>query len=645
MTISNKNLTDKDRDTDKMVSVLEKFHKDFKETTNKSLRIDKARNERELDERKRQTLGSVSNTSISNVTNISRTAKDRSGASMRSMVIPSKTDKETVDELKGINKTIVTTSEKESKKGKSVLKNSILQARVLEAGFNIVKDFFFGGVTDTDRIVNAVNNVEQAIVKGDKIVLDERSKFQKFAERLPDSSVIKSASKTIPTKGTTGERIAGAIGSGSAAMGGSVTGFIDSIMDSFASADKDPKVKKSTEEATGNMASMIMDFMNKGMGKVLGAELLNKKSGFLGAMALFGSSTDFAMSTAILNPMKTLKLAYMGFSKSLGVLVDRPLLQGIALSTTTFGGLAGALSTVLLPLAKIIRPLTRDLPSLGDAFKAARSNIADALKGTKDFLTEHTGKMLGKFRKSMGKKFIMAGVLMGMLGAKMLGIMGTVMAAATAVWAGIVAASIAALPFIIGGLIVAAIVGIGYLVYKNWSKISASWNEYIVQPIVDFMISAVDKFKSLKETITGAITGFFGSILDGARTAIEMLPFGDTISNKLFGEKKASSEETSVVAPMVNEFKPTIMNAAAKQESNQTIISNDNSQNIKSQPEIIRTQMVVKENNEDNKKVMKKLDVTLKELSRNMNNQQQPVAAVPQSNVDDLGTLLVTMGG
>jgi len=48
---------------------------------------------------------------------------------------------------------------------------------------------------------------------------------------------------------------------------------------------------------------------------------------------------------------------------------------------------------------------------------------------------------------------------------------------------------------------------------------------------------------------------------------------------------------------------------------------------------------------DENTKMMKKLDKTLQELSRNMNNQQQPATPVPQSNVDDLGTLLVTMGG
>ena len=666
MDVSDKHLANKDRNGDDLVSVLEKFHKDFRKSADNSLRIDKARNEREIDVKKKQTLGAVSNTSISNVTNISSSTKDRSGANVSSVIIPpSKTDKETVDELKNISSTIVKTSQTETSKGKTILKNSILQAKIIEGAFNYIKDFFLGGVTDTDRIVHAINNVEQAVLNEDKIILDERSQFQKFTESMPDSSVIKQVSKSIPKEGNLTEKITTLISAltknggsavsgfvdnvkgagasvtdtkGKSKGGGSVIGdFIESIMDTFSTISDDPKVKKKTKESASGVASMFAKYMEDGVDSVLGSKLLNKKSGFLGAVALFGDSADFAMSTAILNPLKTLKLAYRTFSKSLGVLVDRPLLQGIALSTSMFGGLGGALATFLLPLAKVVRPLTKELPSLGDAFSAARSKIADAYKGTKDFLTKHAGSMLKHMKKALGKKFLMAGVFLGGLGSMMLGVMGTMMVAASAIWAGIVAAAIAAFPFIVGGLIIAAILGIGYYIYKNWDKVKAKWHEYMVQPVIDFMISSVEKFKTLKEKITDAITGFFKSILDGARTAIEMLPFGDKIATGLFGEKK-------VVEPIADKFSPTVM-GSAKGNTGQTVISKDNSQVISGKSEIIRDKTIIKENNEDNKKMMKNLDSTLKELSGNMNRQQQPIAPVPQSNVDDLGTLLVTMGG
>jgi len=683
MTVSVDNLEKKGRNADSLLSVLEKFHKDFKKSTADSLRINKARNEREIDVKKRETLGTVSNTSISNVTNISNTSRDRSGASVTSVIIPEKRvdNKEVISELKGISKNIITSSEKDTKKSKTIFKNSILQARILEGGFNYVKDFFFGGASDTDRIVNAVNNVEQAILEEDKIILDERSKFQKIAEKLPDEDIVKQVSKTIPTAGTVSEKIFKAVSSNigdipvgdipvgekvrqpvspkvssvkgekvkqtvSSAVEGSkdiIGRFMDVISNALSSSAKDPKVKKSAEKGSDNIASMFVDTLDKGITKVLGASLLNKKTGFLGAVALFGSSADFGLSTAILNPLKTLKIGYKTFKVALGALVDRPLLQGIALSATTFGTLGAALSTVLLPLAKIIRPLTKELPSLGDAFTATRSKIAEAFKGTKEFLSKSTSTMLNKFKKSMGKKFLIAGVFMGAMGAKMLGIMGTVMVAASALWAGIVAVAIAAWPFIVGGLIIAAVVGIGYYIYKNWDKVKAKWHEYIVQPVIDFMFTAVDKFKTLKEKITGAISGFFDSILSGARTAIEMLPFGDKIANKVFGEKKTETEDKSVVTPVANELTPTII-SSVKDRPAPTVISKDSSQVMKGKTEIIRDKTIIKENNEDNKKLMKNLDKTLKELSVNVNRQQQPITPIPQSNVDDLGTLLVTMG-
>jgi len=633
--VSNNILSNKGSDTEEMVSVLKKFHKDFKESNNKSLLINKARNEREIDEKKRQKLGNITNTSVTNVSNIT---KDKSGSSISSIIIPAtKGDVEVISELKGINKTIIKSGEKESKNSKSVFKNSILQARVLEGGFNFFKDFLFAGASDTDRIVNSVNNVEQAILKGDKIVLDERSKFQKIAETLIKSSILGKAGTTSPTAGTgtSNSVISGFINSimdqfetsptagtvaekitptsptaGTGTSNSVISGFINSIMDQFETSSKDPKVKKSSEKASTNIAEGFVDMLDKGITGILGSSLLNKKSGFLGAVALFGSSTDFALSTAILNPLKTFKLAYVGFKKSLGLLVDRPLLQGIALATSTFGAFGGVIATVLLPLSKIIRPLTKELPSLGDAFGMMRDKITDTTKGLK----KGVGNMLSKFTKFMGKKFIITGVIMGALGAKMLGIMGTVMVTASALWAGIVATVIAAWPFIVGGLIVAGIVGIGYYIYKQWSTIKESWNEYIVQPIVDFMISAVDKFKSLKETITNAVSGFFDSIISGARSAIEVLPYGEKLASSLFGEK----------AP---------------------VESSDKSQTLISSPEMIKERTIIKENNEEDKKAMKKLNKTLDELSVNINRQQQPVTPVPQSNLDDLGTYLVTLGG
>lgn len=628
MTVSNKQLRDKDKESEELISVIKKFHKDFAESSHKSLRIDKARNEREIDDKKRQTLGDISNTSISNVTNISNLASDRSGGNISSIVIPTKkTDIQVVDELKGINKTIVKTSSSETKKDKSILKNSILQARVLEAGFSYVKDFFFGGASDTDRIVNAVNNVEQAIIKGDKIILDERSNFQKVAESLPDNNLIKSISKSIPTSGGIGSKILGGISATSDKVASdksspdgfnikeTVGGVVSSFINMFEMADKDPKVKKQSKDATSNISSMFVDMLDKGMTGVLGANFLSKKSGFLGAIALFGSSSDLALSTAILNPLKSLKLGYKALKTSMAIMVDRPYLQGVALASSAFGTFGGVFAATILPLAKVIRPLTKDLPTLSDAFLKTREIIKDSLTSTKDFLVEHTGGMLKRMKKSLGKKFIIMGVIMGGLGAKMLGIMGTIMVAASAVWAGIVATAIAALPFIIGGLILAAVVGIGYLIYKKWGTIKAKWNEYVAEPFMGMVDTVVEKFKSIKATISNAVSGFFDAIVSTARTAVEMLPFGKSIATEIFGEKKQEtikSSDTSQVAKIVD---------------------------------VMKTPQLTKEDNVETQKTMKSLDKTLKEMSRNMNRRPPPQPTVPQSNLDDLSTVIVTMGG
>lgn len=647
-------------------SLLRQFHRDFKMRSERILEYMKAENQREIETLKRQKLSNITSniSNISNVTNVSQVGKSQDSV-IKSIIIPAskESNKDVRKDLQQINSTIITQSKEDVKKNKSIFKNSIIQARIAEGSFKYIKDFVFSGPSQNKLLINAVENVERAIRGEEKVIIDGVSRFQQFAEGLKGEgeavTFIKKFAKAIPTSGSGFEQLvegiqaaaSGTVGilknvQGRYKSAGSVKGAVmeggkdfvstaQNVINSLLSAisgevkkeaPKDGKVKKTAQKGSTSIADLIIAGINTALTATIGAKLFKKKYGFLGAVALFGNEMDFAISTALTNPIKTFKLAMFSFKTGLDVIINRPYLQGIAASTALFGKYGGAIATVLIPIGKLLRPLFLEIPSLGDGLKSLKerfSSFGGKLKETssefKDIISkfgtsmkeklvdiqgifaEGIGSMLDKIKKKTGMLFLKAGVFLGIKGATMIGIMGTITSAA-----------IAGLPFLIGGLIVAAVVGIGYFVYKKWDSVKEAWHDYIVEPIMGIIDSITQTFTEIKDKITSTVGGFFTNI------------FGD----------KTSDESITATADKASKN--------VKDKTITTITATDKTQQGNAVKEYNRIQGILTRTPEQHEERSKEMLSTMKDTLAELRKQKIPPPLIPPANIDDVATYIVT---
>jgi len=629
--------SEKDRNaTDtELLAVMQRFHKDFKDKSDRDHKIAKKSDLRDSDRRKRETLGSTANKSVASKISASVNARETAKA-YKSVVIPStkQSTRELGKDLKSIDKTIRKTAKEDRKKNKSIFKSALLQAKIIEGVFNLGKKIIFGGASDTDKVINAINNVERAIRKQKSVELDTRKNYERAMGGESISSIFSGAGAAKGKAKEVGEGIVGIISSifsdmGSGGTSASTSGAkegIDNIIEMFtgmfADSTKNAKKSKNAKKTEGNIKGaldgvfdFIGDMFGKGTDKLVNSKFAKNKVAFLGAMTLFADGADTAASAAILHPWKSFKLAMKTFKGSLAVLANRPLLQGVAMMTTAFGGLGGVLSLVLIPAIKLLRPLTKDIKISSFGIGDGLSRISEGLSGVKDSIvgyasdlkkragkqiqktlrkmvssvvssflsmyissekfrnftnlaTYHTLRTIAyakaymmiaqdKFKKGIDKMKEKTGSMFIKIGA-WLGVKATLMMTVMgSVWA----VAMAALPFLLVPAIVVGLGMIGKWVYDNWVTIADKWNEWIVTPVVSWFVgmgtTIAEKISEVKTLIGETIAGMFTWIKDKARSASEFV-IGKTLTNQIFGGKDTTqnalvgSEITKPIADRID---------------------------------------------------------------------------------------------
>lgn len=592
--------------SEELVSVMSKFHKDFRNRSEKMLGYMKYQHDTLLEQTKRAKLSSVSNISnisTTNISNINNAATTNLVKPLtKQMVESNDVNKEKLDKLTKATEVQTQEGQKQHKESKSLFKNAMFQMRIFDAVVDSIK-MLLRGPSATERIVNAVNNVENAVLKKARVDLDERSVIQKLIEGengildlFPELKNAMSA-VNIDAEGFKGNIETVFNTFKTYAKGGissikTTTGdLFSNITDMLSKGDVKKKVEKSGKEFSFNLMSVL----DKMMGKAMNEQFTKSKGFTFSSLFLFGDATNAALSTGLMKPLDTLTLAAKGFKFALLNGIRRPLYQTIPVLTERFGAMGigiGLFLKALRPLdyfftveftqvfkdfGKTVKGtfgiikkatiwLAKDMISpLTDGFKKIRrvsTKIKESATGLFtnifDTIKEKSEGWTKPFKKKMGKTMLGLGAWLGLKGVGMLGIMGTIMTV-----------GMAALPVIIGAAVVSAITAAGLYIYNNWDTVKEKWYEYVVYPFTDMLWNLSqtigNKVTEIKTKISSTFTSIFtyikDAIINGARA---ILP--DSVVNSVFGATTTATDVTGSVVPVSKIDKATNEKVNSKNE-------------------------------------------------------------------------------
>jgi F0F1-type ATP synthase epsilon subunit len=630
-------------DTDDTESIMKKFHRDFLRRSEKMLDYMKSSNDREIEIKKETTLNNITNknkTVINNVSNstslvaASKTTSSAITTSGGSVKGTATADlgvlKEMVKLNTSVDKMVAYIDKNAAKENKKTLVQSLIQAKLLESIWGSIKQFVVDGPSGSMQIVHAVQNVERAI-RGEKSTsLDLRSLWQKTVDDLKTTNgVLGELARHIPTQddlknkvfkavdnaitnsfdaynasdkrgGTDiGEKIAFILSESFFGLKSELKNTKDSIVSSLSNKDKQEKLKEATQklDTGGDFLSFKLRRNKKQekelkdtadewierfdwfLGKAVNNRLTNSKSGFLTTLGVFGDTWNFSLTSAILHPIKSIKIASKLLKITIKRAVEAPLISMVAAIGTLYGPMAGLASLVILPIAKIIRLFFIDISP-------------KSLLGMFKIFGKKMGGMMGKMGKSIG-----------MMGATaMRGIMV------------LISAAIAAWPIVLGAVIIAAVIGIAYYVYKKWDSIKKAFHDNIVQPIVDTFTAIID---SIKNFFTGIVDSVKGFVRD---------TFGDTVANSLFGEQEGSGETSDKTGAQSGGT--TVIDRTQVHQGGTKI----------DKPDIGKMAQAAPSNDE-----FREMNKTLKESLGNIGNvANRAPAPLPAPNIDDVATYIIT---
>lgn len=553
-TTNRRNTNNEDLET-----IMSRFHKDFRNRSEKMLDFMEFRHNLLMDQAKRSKLSSVSNvstTNISNVQNVQQTSKSIAKTISQSMMSEDGGQSKQLKELTEVSKEGISKSEKQHKESKSIFKSSLFQMRMVDKGIEFMSSLV-SGPSDTMRVVNAVNNVENAILGQQRVALDERSILQKVVEG--EEGVLAMFPKieaAMNGMNIDASKIEESIGSafhmftGFAKKGvGAIKDTAGNVFDKMTDGATAKGAMKKAEGAGSSIASAIISMFAKTSSGIVESELVKSKyTSFLSAF-LFGDLQSMLTTSAVIKPIEMIKGTFWSIKKGADLIVNHPLHQTLPLLAHQFG-IAGAAIAIVGKTLKPFVATTSFINSIPDRLskrlKKGKSVVSEKFSGLMGTIRDKLDEWKKPFKKKMGKAMLGMGAWLGLKGVTMLGIMGTIMTI-----------GMAAMPFIIKGIIISAIVGAGALVYKNWDKITASLNENIVTPFVGWFTSISEtvsaKIQSVKETVKNAFSSIFDFLKQAIVSGIKKLPFGEKIASSFVGDGEGTAKDISgSVAPSTN---------------------------------------------------------------------------------------------
>lgn len=583
-------------------SIVRKFNKDFVKKTNTIIDHLKFSKEKQIEFSKRARLRTIAQPQVpsSRVVGRNQTLATRSIDGVSTVQVVKELQQ--VNKQLGIQKKAFVTDGKIQKKN---LRSGIIQAKIIQTVLGKAKSFFIDGPSIAVQQLNAIQNVERAILGQDPVRLDTRNLFEKILDnaitnnktvgKIFDNSVTSEEAQTkladivagkvkpVGTAGVSG--VAGKVSEKVSSLRGvgfnkdRAAAFFSKFSDTISDTIKNMKlpINKEVEEKIKGTASSFATSLNDGVAAFIDKNFSKGKSiakqGAIGvAFATFADIFDIGFSKVITNPVKTLKMASKTFKFAMNNFMDASTEGRFITAATLFGTLPGLVLTGLNPVLKTFRFMFGDRGTVPEIFK--------------------------DMKKSMGKRFKKTKKWLALKGAGMISFIGTAMSVAMSFIPVIISAAIAAWPFILGGLIIAAVVGVSYYVYKNWDKVKASFQTYIVDPLVGMF-----------DWVVESISGLFSSIGEKIQSTLRASgSIGSAVADFMFGE---SADESATDKTQMGQSKVSI-------EKN--IINNQKQT----------------DNSEEIIKQLKKIeDATLKSES-------QAATPPPSSNIEDVATYIVT---
>lgn len=296
-----------------------------------------------------------------------------------------------------------------------------------------------------------------------------------------------------------------------------------------------------------------------------------------------------------------------GLRKSVVEFGFRMRVQLINFKKSFLTGISNAFSAIKGTIGKKMAELGRFLLAKGGIFAALATVGSFLFSGIKLLFGKVGGFLLTILTKVVWQTLV-KGLVFGLVRA-----LGSVIVS--------IGAALVGWPVLLAGAVIGAIVGIGYYVYKNWDTIKAKFKEYIADPIVKFVDSIFSPIKEAFTTIIDKIEAFVREYI------------GDTIGDFIFGEKQTVSiPEESISGESKNDSQTKTSNPIASDKTQEMIGTTEKMNKLRSLE------------NPDSSAFSTELMDFLKSMKNGNTAPRDGNNISAASNIDDLGTLIATMG-